>query len=344
MGLVRVYLAVCVVLIHCKLNLPFTAGHFAVQLFFIISGFYMALVLNEKYTEANPTRFYLARYFRLWPTYIVVLLFAITFLRPFPAFPGDLWTKAYFYFSAFSLLGHDTLWLALPTKEGLTLSTSVRNGHVLAGVTGMQQMWSVGVELVFYALAPLCARNWRAILALAVMAFGVHLWLTMTLDRESPILLRLPFDFFWLFLAGMLGYWAWRRVRPQLDAVPLPAIAVAIPAVIITAGMIYSRRYLKDDVILLAFAVLLIPYYHYTQKAAWDRAIGELSYPIYVAHWPLIVHFLPTGDVRLSLIVVGLTAAASIALHLFVVRPIDAWRTRIPQKIAKARAEAAPAE
>ena len=344
MGLVRVYLAVCVVLIHCKLTLPFTAGHFAVEIFFIISGFYMALVLNEKYTEANPARFYLARYLRLWPTYIVVLLFATSFLRPFPAFPADLLTKVYFYFSTITLFGHDTMWFALPTPDGLALSTSVRTNHVLSSVSGMPHMWSVGVELTFYALAPLVARRWRAILVAFVLAVALHVWITVAFDRESPVVLRTPLNFFWLFLSGMLGYWVWRAVKPRLDAVPLPAILVAATAVVATGTLIYMRRHVNDDVLLVIFAVLLIPAYHYTRKAEWDRATGELSYPIYVVHYPLVVYFWPAGDVNMSLVVVALTAVASVALHLAVVRPIDSWRTRIPERIAKARSESAPAE
>lgn len=329
MGAVRVYLALCVVLIHCKLTLPFTAGHFAVEMFFIISGFCMALVLNEKYTDTNPVRFYIARYLRLWPTYIVVLIVAVTFLRPFPPFPGNAWTNAYFYFSTFSLIGHDTLWLALPTSDGLTLSKTVRNGHTLAGISGMQQMWSVGVELTFYILAPLFARNWRMILVLCVAAFVVHVWLVTTQDRYSPILLRTPLDFFWLFLLGMLAYWAWRATHPLLSSVRLSSIAVAITAVIITGGLIYMRRVLNDDVLLFAFGVLLIPLFHLTKNALWDRAIGELSYPIYVAHWPLILYFTPSGRVDVSLVVVALTVVAAIGLHLLVVMPIDAWRARL---------------
>lgn len=344
MGLVRVYLAICVVLIHCKLNLPFTAGHFAVEIFFIISGFYMALVLNEKYTEPNPIRFYLARYLRLWPTYIIVLLFATSFLRPFPAFPADIWTKVYFYFATLTLFGHDTLWFALPTKEGLALSMNARTNHLLASVSGMPHMWSVGVELTFYALAPLVARKWRAILVTVVVALGVHVWLTMTLDKNSPILLRSPINFFWLFLSGMLGYWVWCAVKPFLDAVRLPAAVVAISAVVITGTLIYMRRYVHDDVLLATFAVFLIPFYHFTRKASWDRSIGELSYPIYVVHYPLVVYFWPAGDVNLSLVVIALTAVASVALHMAVVRPIDAWRTRIPTTLARSQTKPMPAE
>ena len=53
MGTIRFLLAVSVVVFHAKrplLGLTLVEGTVAVQLFFIISGFYMALVLTEKYT------------------------------------------------------------------------------------------------------------------------------------------------------------------------------------------------------------------------------------------------------------------------------------------------------
>lgn len=50
MGLARLLLALSVVLAHLPVLLgPLVNGHVAVQGFFIISGFYMALILDSKY-------------------------------------------------------------------------------------------------------------------------------------------------------------------------------------------------------------------------------------------------------------------------------------------------------
>ena len=51
MGLVRLFLALSVAATHNGFILGgFFSGFFAVELFFAISGFCMALVLNQKYT------------------------------------------------------------------------------------------------------------------------------------------------------------------------------------------------------------------------------------------------------------------------------------------------------
>lgn len=109
MGLVRVFLALAVVATHNQFQSPFLHASFAVNLFFAISGFCMALVLNQKYTERNPARFYIARYLRLWPTYFVVLMLVAIFIQPLPSVGLLGGLSTYFYVSTFTLFGNETL-------------------------------------------------------------------------------------------------------------------------------------------------------------------------------------------------------------------------------------------
>ena len=80
MGLIRVILAYSVVLghsasIHGYFIVP---AYTAVTLFFIVSGFYMAMVLAEKYTGENRRReFYSNRVLRLYPTYVISVVLMI---------------------------------------------------------------------------------------------------------------------------------------------------------------------------------------------------------------------------------------------------------------------------
>ena len=72
MGMLRVALAMAVVLSHLPLaTLQFMSGGLAVQGFFIVSGFYMALVLDGKYKDVGL--FYSNRLLRLFPTYFVMM-------------------------------------------------------------------------------------------------------------------------------------------------------------------------------------------------------------------------------------------------------------------------------
>ena len=79
-GLIRTLLALSVVLTHscpiCGYNVA--DGMIAVECFFIISGFYMALILNEKYVGPGSTwMFYSNRFLKLYPVYWLVLLLMV---------------------------------------------------------------------------------------------------------------------------------------------------------------------------------------------------------------------------------------------------------------------------
>src|ERR1700759_2448929 len=77
MGLIRILLALAVVAGHCGAVWKFymVGGKVAVQSFFIISGFYMSLILNEKYIGKNKSYklFISNRLLRLYPVYWAVL-------------------------------------------------------------------------------------------------------------------------------------------------------------------------------------------------------------------------------------------------------------------------------
>src|SRR4029079_11666669 len=73
LGLIRVLLAMAVLFGHLPIleNVHIMGAALAVQAFFIVSGFYMALVLSGKYS--GQTRlFYSNRLLRLMPTYFVM--------------------------------------------------------------------------------------------------------------------------------------------------------------------------------------------------------------------------------------------------------------------------------
>jgi hypothetical protein len=64
MGTVRFLLALCVVVTHSPgsalLGFPLLNGITAVQCFYVISGFLITMVLNERPEYQNPRNFYLA--------------------------------------------------------------------------------------------------------------------------------------------------------------------------------------------------------------------------------------------------------------------------------------------
>ena len=137
MGTIRLLLALAVVFGHASafgIIPPYTPqfGYFpidatlAVHLFFVVSGFYMGLVLDEKYRNLDGWvwRFYLNRYFRLMPTYLVVvavITFTVNEALHYPP-PGlrDRRTR-----SAFGL----GLWVSNDRGRDLRIAACKHSGH-----------------------------------------------------------------------------------------------------------------------------------------------------------------------------------------------------------------------
>ena len=72
MGLLRLFLALSVIAGHASstvFSFQGVGALYAVNFFFIISGFYMAMILNGKYEDKTSIQFYKSRVFRLFPTY-----------------------------------------------------------------------------------------------------------------------------------------------------------------------------------------------------------------------------------------------------------------------------------
>ena len=76
MGILRIYLALCVVAEHSTSIFPWQnhRGKEAVQIFYLISGFYMAHIAGK---YKSVIEFYLSRFFRIFPPYYAVLGFSV---------------------------------------------------------------------------------------------------------------------------------------------------------------------------------------------------------------------------------------------------------------------------
>jgi peptidoglycan/LPS O-acetylase OafA/YrhL len=170
MGILRLFLA-SVVIVHDGTFGPFKliTGAEAVALFFVISGFYMALILNKKYH--NAFLFYSNRFLRLYPTYALVLLgtmiwflfeWAYTHQRPPPFWVAEadaqmpIWQWLALQFSNLTMVGQDVPSL-FHWKSGqgfLFLHADAQTRPDGAEWGGrfpwIGQAWSIGTEIWFY--------------------------------------------------------------------------------------------------------------------------------------------------------------------------------------------------
>ncbi len=280
MGTLRFILAILVLLSHSGVSVAgLNPGVMAVVGFYVISGYVMAALIQRHYAEPHTTlRFYGDRLLRIYPQYAVYALATAAWLFT---------------------IGHSTHFLTLsPT------ATEVLNNLFIVPLnyymynqsdrfTLVPPAWSLGAELLFYALAPWLWRHWRwALLLGAGSLFTQALAWHGTINADWWGYRLLP-GVLWLFLLGM----ALNRYQPTHPesthrAVRMLPLLVAAVAIYLQLNGHLQQPYHRE--VLLGLCVCL-PLVHWLSRqsigprlASADTALGNASYGIFLNHFLLI--------------------------------------------------------
>ncbi len=297
-GAFRLVLAAAVVVSHLTRA---DIGRLAVLLFFYLSGYWTARIWQEKFGATALWRYYAARYLRIAPLYLLAVLGAAA-LRQYPLGPVN-----------FTLLG-------------------VASNH--RDPTGVS--WSLDVELQFYLLLPLVALviakapRWLVIVAsLAISAVGV--WLGQSFGVVT-VAKYLP-----AFVLGSMTYaTAW---KPSARAANI-SLAAFVAMTGITAFTPFldknNPRPFDQDIWGFIWMAPLLPYVARSltiRSTKLDRHLGNLSYPLYLAHLAIITYaYAHFGDGTLVKLGAAVTACVvALAAYVLFDRPVDAWRVRLTE-------------
>jgi peptidoglycan/LPS O-acetylase OafA/YrhL len=331
MGSLRLFLALSVAFGHFGMPLGFPTSDIAVQSFFVISGFYMALVLNEKYGPESYWLFVSNRVLRLWPTYALVLVFSVLIADNWRQVASlDLPCLAWFVASQILIVGQE-IYFFLFIKDGTFAFTLHPAGvpGLLYTMAPIPQAWTLGLEFYFYLLAPFIVRRSPLVIA-AMIAASLLLRLTLMSAfgfSGEPWTYRFFPSEIALFLTGSLGYCAYAaRDNEQRRKI---YVLLSIAAVALFAGLAMSKWdgiSRLASLSLLAAVIIGVPrLFTLTKNIAWDRYLGELSYPLYICHF-LFGWILQPESAAGAYLALLLSLAASALLYRFVERPIDGWR------------------
>ncbi|WP_038167203.1 acyltransferase [Verrucomicrobium sp. BvORR106] len=374
MGALRLFLACVVIVAHTSASglLPFIGGKHAVRIFFVISGFYMAMILSEKYNEGDRRKwlFYSNRALRIFPPFWIVLtlevIASLTFYSMGMAPADSPWMPAFqflvdhgkwdlvsaYVVSQVSAIGVDVMFLFNITKEA-----ALEFYHGPAGPGEfrgwkpypMGHMWTISCELLFYAMAPFLNRlrsHWLVGLWLITMGMGFtsYYWLPGNVASVSSDFLSLMQMGY--FLGGMVAY---HVLRPRMEFLP-PSVQLALVVPLVVLMLAFtpasSISYTGSELMLYFLTILALPaLFSRSSKLGWDRWLGNLSYPVYLVH----VSVIRIGDqlgLKKALVtttqghllftaictVVSITLAA--ALASLVENRLDRWRQRrVPHSI-----------
>lgn len=330
-------------------------GQVAVESFYMISGFYMALILNEKYIGlSNYKRFITSRFVRIFPVYWVVLCAALIIcLIGFYGFdkPFYLWrfisnynclsgtAIVYFALENIMVVGQDVLYfLTLDDSCKLALSHHAFSfKHTGYQYLLVPQAWSISLEFLFYLLAPFLVTKktlWQ--LLFVVLGLGTKLFFGYKyyLYYDPWSYRFFPFEIAY-FMVGSLAY----RYFKYIQYKPISNIAgYVLLGLNLILVFTYSEITFNETIKLIIFYLFLLcslPFIFKTFKDnSWDRYIGELSFSIYIGHHLLVSLFHsyffsnPLLLKYYGYTIVGLSIILALLLHQYLVKPIEKYRIR----------------
>jgi len=348
MGLIRFLLAISVLIVHSDpiFGLRLLPGYLAVQSFYIISGFYMALIFNEKYSHTQRPLFYFYsnRFLRLYPLYLLVVLMTIG-LSIVYGFALDDFGKFQYYINQYHNTPESTLALILLLISNIILIGqdiitffSLNNcGHLI--FNGLQSnielqpylfipiAWTVSVELYFYLITPLVSKQ-KTLFVVgtigAVLALRFLLFLFFNVGGDLTIYRFAPTELFW-FLLGILVY--------KIDFLKGEfALSISLYLLVLMISILALYRFFEIDWIVLLFTALTTPAIFYRfSKNKIDRYLGELTYPLYISHcFFLLIIFANRFPKNLGtgIPLFAITLIFSVFVHRYFLMPIDKWREK----------------
>jgi peptidoglycan/LPS O-acetylase OafA/YrhL len=253
-------------------------GHYGVQLFFIISGFVLALPFARHHLDKGAAPrlrvYYLRRLTRLEPPYIIAMLLVFVVATTFfGASARFLWPHLFA-----SLVYLHNLVYGAPSAV-----------NVVA--------WSLEVEVQFYLLAPLLARVFAiprkfdrrvVIVAGVVAAIMIQRYGVATSPRLSLTLLNYLQFFLLGFLLADFYLAEWRAPSANQQAWDVVGLLSWVAMVIVWVKI--PRPFVLFPI--LALIIFCATFRGHWLRAAfqnpWIATIGGMCYTIYLLHYPLI--------------------------------------------------------
>jgi len=355
MGIIRLLLAVSVVIWHSSplFGLTMIGGPNAVELFFVISGFFMALILEGKYQKTNdPFRNFITnRLLKIFPVYWICLIASIVvgilgimlfknplMFKPYIDYAGKMNFFSLFYlgFSNVFIIGQDImLYLGLNTASNhlffirsYTLSTPQVTNFFPVG-----QAWSISMELVFYLFAPFLTKlKTKTILLMVILSIAARVLFIYQGFNYDPWNYRfLPLEISF-FLIGILSYRVYKRAR-TISHIKLLGIGALFTAIISLFVFQFAFPGMNLDIkrwILDAVSIPTLPFvFSLLKESKIDRILGDLSYPIYLSH-NIFIYLISTlfgyRGGYLSVLVIIFSVLFSLLLIKKIINPIDKIR------------------
>lgn len=316
---------------------PILNGNCGVSLFFIISGFVLALPFARHFLAGagavSLRKYFMRRVTRLEPPYLLsVLLFLGLFI-------------AYTHHVTTDLLRH------------AAASAFYLHGIVYGTMTPINPIsWSLEVEIQFYIAAPLFMQLYRvrgawlrrALMAAIIVGIGFAQFFFVVSERGSlSILFYAQFFLMGLLLADLYIVDG-ERIRPSLiwDAAGIVGLCFTFE---MTRTITNTHIIMPWTMMLLCFGALRGRLLHFFFANPWIATIGGMCYSIYLMHLQMIAvlfkatrhligaHLDFLANFGIQLLVTGLPVLLiSLIFYLLVERPCmdPNWPSKLWRRIS----------
>ena len=351
MGSIRTLLAIAVVFAH-SYGFVFTGGKLAVQVFYIISGYLISLILLSNPSYLNLKNFYMNRWLRLFPIYLLVAFLSLTAFTLSYYMGNDLFFYIYedvglkasilLVISNIFIIGQDLVFLTGVSDGvfGFTTDFTQSEIPVWNGLL-VPQAWTLSLEILFYVIAPFILKDkkvWLTLMFLSLILRGylIHIGIgnnSFFSHRFFPTELA-------LFLFGALSHQIIKPAYQNLNILENSLIMNTATATSILFVIFYflipvNRIYL--ELVLIIFIMLTLPFLaNFQKKFKIDNFIGSLSYPIYIGHILIIsvISFFGNAfNFKDTWIYIPLILSSTIVfaffLEILINQKIDKLRTKI---------------
>jgi peptidoglycan/LPS O-acetylase OafA/YrhL len=351
MGTLRFLLAITVVLNH-SLGNYFVGAENAVQIFFILSGFLISwIIVKNKYQSKKL--FYINRFLRIYPIYLVVLfvqiivyfiskeqVLALSVIQASPFF-----AKCLLVISNFTILFQDlTLFLSINDSRLFFTSDFTKSDILLTYGLLNPPAWSLSLEILFYIIAPFILKRPKAIFALFLLSILIRFFLiNLGIGTKDPWTYRFFPSEISMFLLGSISYYLfYKYIRFDFSKLFIRYFTRITTVIIIMYCLSYDSlpysELSKSRVLFILIFLSLPCLFIFQSSFNFDQYLGKISYPIYICHWSIITllsNFSIIQDLdpfSRTFVILTFTVLYSIVLFHIVDKPIDKLRIRIKIK------------
>ncbi|CAO4377400.1 unnamed protein product [Caenorhabditis nigoni] len=321
-------IAILLVFIFHLFPKVFINGFFGVDIFFVISGFLMAQNLTKSKVAGVPDilSFYYKRFRRILPLYYLVVFLIVIMVH---LYLGDyLWGNNNRYSVASLFLVTNQLVIHDQMDYFSEFFTSTFS------INAFLHLWSLSVEIQFYLLVPFIflglqylKNDYQRFVAVSLITLFGYIAYAMAMDKFAFNFMPLRL---WQFSAGFMAVF-WNRMRVNTSPTEKEKQSIHIirysnsHADIFTLSLSVLGLCLlpnQNNVLILrplitmctAFIIASETNNYQILSSKLLGYIGDISYVLYLVHWPIIAIFQPY-NIREYVFVTAATFLSSMFLH-----------------------------